>query len=181
MSHEWPTHIYDYGDKLKLLKIKPYFSDDINSEALGCPGGEYLLRLLKPKRWFAAHLHVSFDALVPFDCGRETHFLALDKCIPGREHLRVMEVASDDFIEGQIPCLKFDVTWLAICSLYQQFIPRNVANDQYATLLTNDIIKETSYQIKSKLLNNLAIPLEQTALKDLLENVLQIEDARLLQ
>ena len=38
--------------------------EDIASGKLGSPPLMQMLRMLKPKRWFAAHLHVRFDALV---------------------------------------------------------------------------------------------------------------------
>lgn len=74
---------------------------------------EELLHLLKPDYWFAAHMHFMFLALVQHKLegiSSETKFLALDKCLPRRRHLQILEVLSSD-VE---PCLKYDAEWLAI-------------------------------------------------------------------
>ena len=101
LSHDWPQDIWEFGDKQQLLRIKPYFQEDINTRKLGSPPLMQLLRQLQPNFWFAAHLHVKFAALVPHNSNQteniaycneisnsnksnNTRFLALDKVIPGR-------------------------------------------------------------------------------------------------
>lgn len=88
LSHDWPTGIWDYGDRNQLLAIKPFFRDEISANTLGSPPLMNLLRQLKPKYWFSAHLHVKFPAVVVHhsDTGepQSTRFLALDKVLPGR-------------------------------------------------------------------------------------------------
>mmetsp|Transcript_15336 Transcript_15336/g.13872 ORF Transcript_15336/g.13872 Transcript_15336/m.13872 type:complete len:378 (+) Transcript_15336:38-1171(+) len=64
LSHDWPQGIVDYGDKNQLLRIKPYFAEDINSGRLGSPPLMNILQSLKPSFWFSAHLHVKFPAIV---------------------------------------------------------------------------------------------------------------------
>ena len=104
MSHEWPRRVYHYGDLFELLRRKPYFKQDIQSDVLGCPGCEELLNEVKPKRWFSAHLHCSFEAKIPFENGRTTDFLALDKCIRNREHLRIIDIPNqNEFIPNNEP------------------------------------------------------------------------------
>lgn len=69
LSHDWPQNIWNYGDLDYLLKCKPYFREDICSGKLGNPPLMYLLKQLKPRYWFAAHLHMKFMALVTHVAG----------------------------------------------------------------------------------------------------------------
>ena len=64
LSHDWPCGISSYGNEKRLLKIKPFFKDDIRTGKLGSPPMMHLLTLLQPSHWFAAHLHVQFTAEV---------------------------------------------------------------------------------------------------------------------
>ncbi|KAH8270000.1 hypothetical protein KR018_002128 [Drosophila ironensis] len=146
LSHDWPTGIYEYGDKAQLLRKKPYFAADMESGQLGSRPLEELLKALQPGYWFAAHLHCKFAALVPHNpCQKRpkdgealsssssededeadketsppapakpvpvTKFLALDKCLPRRAFLQVVDIPSEP-IEGA-PRLEYDAEWLAI-------------------------------------------------------------------
>ncbi|CAH2039518.1 unnamed protein product, partial [Iphiclides podalirius] len=112
LSHDWPRGITDYGDKQNLLKRKPFFREDIESNQLGSTPAEKLLHLLKPDYWFAAHLHCQFAALVKHDkVNKETKFLALDKCLPKRRHLQILDLSVS--YDGD-KLLKQDAEWLAI-------------------------------------------------------------------
>ena len=76
-----------------------------------------LLNILKPKYWFSAHLHVKFSALVrhPHEEGKETNetrFLALDKCLPRRNFLQILEIGPKN-IKGSVK-LCYDKEWLAV-------------------------------------------------------------------
>jgi lariat debranching enzyme len=62
LSHDWPQGIEQYGDTAKLLRVKPHFRAEIGRNDLGSPANLQLLNSLKPKWWFAAHLHVNFKA-----------------------------------------------------------------------------------------------------------------------
>jgi lariat debranching enzyme len=109
ISHDWPTGIYHHGDVDGLLNRKQYFADEVNSNTLGSPENERLLKLLKPKYWFSAHLHVKFSAVYKHE-NCETKFLALDKCLPRRKFLQVIDVDSTENDRE----LKLDIEWLAI-------------------------------------------------------------------
>jgi len=64
ISHDWPRGIEQYGDTQKLLRQKTYFREEVESNSLGSPAAEEILFTMKPSRWFAAHLHVKFEAIV---------------------------------------------------------------------------------------------------------------------
>ena len=96
LSHDWPAGIVAHGDGAGLVRRKRFLASDIDSGALGSPPGAHLLRHLAPRFWFSAHLHTKFAAVVPHGeggvGGGMTRFLALDKCLPGREFLQVVDV-----------------------------------------------------------------------------------------
>lgn len=69
------------------------------------------MHTLKPDYWFAAHLHCKFAALVKHEEDKETKFLALDKCLPKRRHLQILDIPSEYDGDKQ---LKYDEEWLAI-------------------------------------------------------------------
>jgi lariat debranching enzyme len=110
ISHEWPHKVYEHGDLKGLLRRKPFFRKDIEGAGIGAKPLTRLLSLLKPSRWFAAHMHVEFEASVSHSDGSSTQFVALDKCLPRRNHLRIFDIPSnDDLLE-----LEYDPEWLAI-------------------------------------------------------------------
>ncbi|PSR70665.1 hypothetical protein PHLCEN_2v13470 [Hermanssonia centrifuga] len=64
LSHDWPQSIEHHGNLRNLLARKTFLKNDINSGKLGSPPLMGLLRTLKPKWWFSAHLHTRFEARV---------------------------------------------------------------------------------------------------------------------
>ena len=115
--------------------MKKFLANEIKSNTLGSPPNEYLLNLLKPSFWFAAHMHVKFEALVTHKVAESnpdeinlddedervnnepkfTRFLALDKCIDrgaqGNTHLQVMDIPTTSTRPYDFG---YDVEWLAI-------------------------------------------------------------------
>ena len=146
VSHDWPQHITRHGDAAALFRRKPYFRDEASRGELGSPPLQRLLEALRPRLWFAAHLHVKFPAIVRHgECGAAgagaglgpgsaatnnrttttattTHFLAHDKCLPGRDFLQIVEVddpRTDDELRAaggaRAPVkLEYDDEWLAV-------------------------------------------------------------------
>jgi len=66
LSHDWPRHIWQYGDCPQLLRRKPGLADDIQQAQLGSAPLWDLLTQLRPQFWFCAHHHVKFAAVVPW-------------------------------------------------------------------------------------------------------------------
>lgn len=65
MSHDWPQGIAQFGDVENLLRRKPYFRSEVQSDTLGSPPAMQLLKKIQPQWWFSAHLHCRFEATVP--------------------------------------------------------------------------------------------------------------------
>ena len=110
LSHDWPKGIYHHGNCEQLLRFKPYFKQEIDNNELGSDAADDLLKTLKPAYWFSGHLHAKFSALFEHENGQVTKFLALDKCLPKRNFLQIIDIgpAKEEAI------LKYDVSWLAI-------------------------------------------------------------------
>lgn len=111
LSHDWPMHIERYGDKESLLRRKPHFRQEVEAGQFGSPPLMELLRTLRPEWWFAAHMHIRYEATVehratasppapptqepagvatqPNMATAKTRFLGLDKCLPNRDFLEV--------------------------------------------------------------------------------------------
>ena len=116
MSHDWPRGVYHHGNLEALYRFKEFLRPEIENNTLGSPPAGELMSLLKPKYWFAAHMHAKFPALIPHECQdglKFTKFLALDKCLPRREFLQVIDIGP-----ATAPLeLTYDPEWLAIMKL----------------------------------------------------------------
>jgi lariat debranching enzyme len=66
LSHDWPSNIYNFGDRNRLLRLKPGLTTDVNTNKLGSDPLWNLLDTLRPQFWFCAHHHVKFAAVVPW-------------------------------------------------------------------------------------------------------------------
>ncbi|XP_050312105.1 lariat debranching enzyme [Anthonomus grandis grandis] len=127
LSHDWPTGIYHHGNVNQLLKRKPFFKGEVDSNQLGSKPCEELLHHLQPKFWFAAHLHCKFAALVAHkDNPTPTRFLALDKCLVRRQFLQILDIPH---IEGKPFDLEYDLEWLTVLFLTNHLLSvKSVSN-----------------------------------------------------
>ncbi|KAI4159753.1 MAG: hypothetical protein L6R39_000310 [Caloplaca ligustica] len=67
VSHDWPRKVEWDGDYKQLFRFKPYFQSDAQNGRLGSPAARYVMDRLRPKWWFAAHLHSKYSAIVHYD------------------------------------------------------------------------------------------------------------------
>ncbi|KAF7381690.1 hypothetical protein HZH68_015563 [Vespula germanica] len=159
LSHDWPNGVTKYGNEDKLLKGKPYFKTDIKNNTLGSPANMELLRYHYPSYWFSAHLHCKFAALIPEKDGtRVTKFLALDKCLPKRKFLQVVEINHNQ----NLPLtLSYDLEWLTILYLTNHllsvkngihYMPGQNGNSRWTYTPTTEekenVLKKFNYDLK---------------------------------
>ena len=135
VSHDWPRGITNYGDTEHMLRLKDrtgQLRQEINSNQLGNPHTMELLKILKPKFWFAGHMHVKYTALYEHPDGSVTRFLALDKCIPRRPFVQLLGIDPNtgsltDLRRGESvdpsPKVHLDPEWLAILKVNNAAMP----------------------------------------------------------
>ncbi|XP_076046444.1 lariat debranching enzyme isoform X3 [Oratosquilla oratoria] len=169
LSHDWPRGIYQHGNKHRLLQRKQHFKAEVENNTLGSRAAEDLLKKLQPAYWFSGHLHVKFPALVKHksegsETKKATKFLALDKCLPRREFLQVLEVSHNP---SKDLSLEYDLEWLTILRMTNHllstesrvtYMPGPGSNERYDFTPTKEELEETRRIFR----NNLTIPLAFT-------------------
>lgn len=126
---------------------------------MGSPAATELLQHLKPSYWFAAHLHVKFAALMQHPKGdgeqlpKATKFLALDKCLPRRDFLQIVEIEHDPNASDQ---LEYDSEWLAILKATNELI--NVTPKNWNMPENNSLYIKWDYSVSEE---NIAELLEE--------------------
>lgn len=124
VSHDWPRGIWRHGDLSSLLSAKPFLRSEIANNTLGNPGTADLLNALQPSFWFAAHMHVKFAAIVEHPHGKRTKFLALDKIVPRRDFVQLLDIPvqpnqtsvseTEPLIRSSERRIELDPEWLSI-------------------------------------------------------------------
>lgn len=164
MSHDWPRGIYYHGDINKLMEEKPRFQVQLERNTLGTIPAEELLYSIRPSHWFAAHMHVKFEATVPHprsdNAGEEeqrvTKFLALDKCLPEREFLQIVDIPHCNEEPMQ---LSYNAEWLAVlCSTNHLPIKIDFSSDYTVPQASIAPTTQDIAAIKAKFDNDLRIP-----------------------
>lgn len=163
LSHDWPKGVYHYGNLDQLYQRKGFLREDIESGALGSYAAQEVLKALQPNFWFSAHLHCKFPAqVVHSQTGKVTNFLALDKCLPRRKYLEVIDVGE---AKGPLE-LTYDTEWLAITKstiplLNTEPVHTNLpcSKTVIATLKPNEAALE---EVKQLFDDNLRIPMNFT-------------------
>ncbi|KAL8625307.1 hypothetical protein ACOMHN_030068 [Nucella lapillus] len=111
MSHDWPSEVARYGNMDQLFRKKPFLREEVLNGSLGSPPAAQLLHKLQPSFWFSAHLHVKYAAHIQHPEGKSTKFLSLDKCLPGRQFLQILDFPD----KGKDPVqLSLDPEWLCV-------------------------------------------------------------------
>ncbi|GMH84758.1 hypothetical protein TrVE_jg5260 [Triparma verrucosa] len=180
LSHDWPSGVAHHGDKEGLFRRKGFLRNEVEDGSLGSPPARRIMDWLKPKHWFSAHLHCRFEANVKHDAGARatkftgvesescgaasfeklfTKFLSLDKCLPRRKFLEVLEIERP--AEEQEKPVKFcyDTEWLAVLKKFQMlpYVGR-VGVPNVVERPSEDEIKWCESKIKSSNGGELTIP-----------------------
>ncbi|KAL6935198.1 uncharacterized protein HGUI_03075 [Hanseniaspora guilliermondii] len=139
MTHDWPQNVFHNEDphiESQLLKIKPFFRDDINSGKLGSTIYDKIMDTLRPEIWFSAHLHINYETSIEYENGDFTKFIALDKLVPRRltDGVKQFEFPGEDSNEDVGNCgIELDENFIRIqkwCYINKETILKEISTLQ---------------------------------------------------
>ncbi|XP_054164863.1 lariat debranching enzyme B-like [Oppia nitens] len=159
ISHDWPLNIHSCGDVDGLLRRKRHFLHDIRNNCLGNPLLEPLMRQLKPKQWFSAHLHVRFEAFINFtpDMSVQTRFLALDKVLPKRQYMEIIDIEPTE--QSDSNDFEYDAEWLAILQSTNKLMSIDKRCSVPSLVMSRHSVSESDInKVKQLFDNDLKIP-----------------------
>ncbi|KRZ10835.1 Lariat debranching enzyme [Trichinella pseudospiralis] len=146
LTHDWPRGIEHFGNKEELFAKKRFLFLDSQQGELGSLPSYELLAMLKPKYWFAAHMHVKFAALVPHENESFTKFLALDKCLRGRSFFQILEMDSPLLDIDNVNCeakLCYDLEWLTVLKKTNHLVKISKEKHYMPTPLSGEVYNFT--------------------------------------
>ena len=97
VSHDWPQGIEWAGDWQRLFREKGHFEPDARTGQLGNVAAKQVLKRLRPKYWFSAHMHCKFAAVVEHEEDRKRTAPEVQKAVEGTP------AAVDDERSGEPP------------------------------------------------------------------------------
>ncbi|CAL9768266.1 unnamed protein product [Musa acuminata subsp. burmannicoides] len=122
ISHDWPVVVYEYGNLKRLLinRLIIVVLLQIKKRTLGSLPAAELLNQQKPHYLFSGHIHCNFTAAIQRKKDESiTRFDALDKCVPGRKFLLIVDINSDP---GPYE-IQHDADWLVITRKFNSVFP----------------------------------------------------------
>ncbi|CAB0030540.1 unnamed protein product [Trichogramma brassicae] len=128
LSHDWPSEITNHGDLNKLLRMKPFFKEDISRKQLGSPLLDEVMKKLYPSKWFAAHLHCKFEG----------NYIEHDQSLP--------------------LTISYDIEWLTILFLTNNLLSVRDARCYLPESQNFTPTEEQKEMILKKFNNNLRVP-----------------------
>nr|POE72425.1 lariat debranching enzyme [Quercus suber] len=78
VSHDWPKGVEWKGNWKHLFRIKKFFEEDARNGQLGSVAAQQVLEWLRPRKWFSAHLHCKYVAVVEHVQSPNEHDLVLE-------------------------------------------------------------------------------------------------------
>lgn len=155
--------VYNHGNINQLLRFKPFLANEVHTNTLGSPENERLLNLLKPKHWFSAHLHVKFSCIYRHEKSSEqeeektTKFLSLDKCLPRRKFLQIIDIGDNN--SDKEKTLSLDPEWMCILKKTDRLLSVDSYNQAPISFKENITITEKDIEdMKEDFQNCFEIP-----------------------
>src|SRR5690606_15116197 len=105
----------------------------------GSQANAQLLARLQPRHWFSAHMHVKYAAVRRHESGRETRFLALDKILPRRGFLQMLDIDGANGANAAAPLeFAYDAEWLAVVQRTHDLMRPRVATPRPPVVAVSD-------------------------------------------
>jgi len=160
LAHDWPRGIVHHGDLVGLLRRKAFLRKEIEHNTFGNPATMPLLNTLQPTHWFGAHMHCRFSAVVKHgaDGSRTTNFLALDKCLPKRQFLEIIDIEPSNGCKVPVEVC-YDAQWLAIVRRAYPMMSFDRRAPDYSQIAPISDLDALTQQVVADFQGDLRVPL----------------------